>query len=517
MKRNPSSKISRRELFKSGAAAALAFSVSRRGLKALAARDRMPNILMLMTDQQRGDCLGADGHPVVQTPHLDRLAAEGIRFRCGYSSTPTCTPARGALLTGQDPWNHGMLGYHRVAERYPFEMPRALAEAGYRTVGLGKMHYSPQRADHGFQQLILDESGRVQSPDFISDYRAWFKSEAPTLDPDATGIGWNSYRAGAYVLPERLHPTHWTGETAVRFLKNYEESAPFFLKVSFARPHSPYDPPQRLMDMYQDAAIPAPFAGTWSERYRERSGNDDTIWHGDLGADQARHSRQGYYGSVTHIDEQIGRIVDTLESRGLLEQTLIVFFSDHGDMTGDHHMWRKSYAYEPSARVPFLMRWPDGLASGRRGQVLDHPVEIRDIFPTFLEAAGAPGAERTDGQNLLGLVPEQKSAWRPWIDLEHDVCYDRRNHWSALTDGHTKYIFHAIDGEEQLFDLDQDPGEERDLAGDAAHAATLRTWRSRLIEYLEPRGKDWVKGGQLALRPESIKLSPNYPAQQSGA
>lgn len=506
--------LTRREVLKWGAGAAVAGTVAAAPQRrpARAERANRPNILLIMDDQHRGDCLGVAGHPCVQTPHIDRLAAEGAYFPHAYSTTPTCTPARAALLTGMNPWNHGMLGYHRVPERYPVEMPRMLREAGYFTTGIGKMHWHPQRNLHGFHQTILDESGRELDLGFRSDYRGWFHSVAPTLDPDATGIGWNSYRAGTYALPEHLHPTVWTGDTAVQFIEHYDRAEPFFLKVSFARPHSPYDAPARFWKPYEGAAMPRRHIGAWAERYRPRSGEDDTIWHGDLGEAQARHARMGYYGCITQIDEQIGRILDTLDGRGMTDETLIIFFSDHGDMTGDHHLWRKSYAYEASARIPMVLRWPEGLGAGRRGQVLTQPVEIRDVLPTFLDAAGTGGDDRCDGQSLLDLARNPEAPWREYIDLEHDVCYDRRNHWSAVTDGRWKYIFHAIDGEEQLFDLESDPGEERDLAGDAAHGATLRTWRNRLIEYLEPRGEAWVKGGQLAVRPDSIKLSPNYPA-----
>ena len=220
-----------------------------------------PNILFLMTDQQRGDCLGADGHPAVLTPNLDRIAREGARFRHAYTSTPSCTPARACLLTGQSPWHHGMLGYSRVAEEYPHEMPRMLREAGYQTCAIGKNHFHPQRNAHGYEQILLDESGRSFSVDFRSDYRAWFWSQAPNMDPDATGIGWNDCLAGEYALPERLHPTAWTGDTAVRFLESYERGKPFFLKVSFARPHSPYDPPARYMREFADVDIPAASIG----------------------------------------------------------------------------------------------------------------------------------------------------------------------------------------------------------------------------------------------------------------
>jgi len=476
-----------------------------------ALRSSRPHILLLMADQFRGDCFGAAGNSVIRTPNLDRLAREGALFACAYSSTPTCTPARSALLTGLSPWRHGMLGYGRVAERYPVEKPRALRETGYYTFGIGKMHWHPQRNPHGFHQVLLDESGRVESPDFRSDYRAWFWSQAPNLDPDATGIGWNSYRAAPYVLPEQVHPTHWTGRTAVRFLESYNRPEPFFLKVSFARPHSPYDPPERFWKLYEDARPPEAVVGRWAERYAARSWQRDDIWHGDLGPGQVRRSRQGYYGSASFVDEQIGRILEALERRGWLEQTLILFTADHGDMTGDHHLWRKSYAYEASARIPMLLRWPQGMVSRPRGQRLSQPVELRDVLPTFLEAAGATPAEKLDGESLLKLVRGQAEGWRAWIDLEHDVCYSPENHWSALTDGRWKYIFHAHDGREQLFDLAQDPAEQNDLGADAAFESTLRLWRGRLVEHLAERGEHFVKNGRLALRQESYLYSPNYP------
>lgn len=473
-----------------------------------------PNILFLMTDQQRGDCLGADGHPAVLTPNLDRIASEGARFRHAYTSTPSCTPARACLLTGQSPWHHGMLGYSRVATEYPHELPRMLRDAGYHTCVIGKNHFYPQRNAHGYEQVLLDESGRSHSADFRSDYRAWFWSQAPNLDPDATGIGWNDCLAGEYALPERLHPTAWTGETAVRFLESYPGSQPFFLKVSFARPHSPYDPPARYMREFEGADIPRAAVGNWADPYRPRSSDRPSLWHGDLGRDQVRHSRQGYYGSIRFIDDQIGRILEALERRGLADNTLILFVSDHGDMLGDHHHWRKCYAYEASARVPMLMRWPQGLVAAERGQVLDEVTELRDVMPTFLAAAGVSVPESVDGQSLLELVAGKAAGWREFIDLEHSTCYSPKNNWSALTDGRWKYIFHGLDGREQLFHLESDPGEALDLAGEPSHSDALRLWRARLVAHFEERGEPFLKGGRLAPRPEGVLHSPHYPRQQ---
>jgi len=470
-----------------------------------------PNILLLMADQWRADCLGSAGNRAIRTPNLDQLAAQGVRFTNAYSATPTCTPARAALLTGLAPWNHGMLRYGQVGAEYPLEMPRALAGAGYYTAAIGKLHYHPQRNVHGYHQTLLDESGRVESVDFRSDYRSWFLSQAPHLDPDATGLGWNDFDARPYALPERLHPTTWTGQTAAAWIDTYRRQEPFFLKVSFARPHSPYDPPERLWRTYQDAALPTAHVGAWARRFAPRSGPQSDAWHGDLGPDQVRRSRQGYYGSISFIDEQIGRIIEALTKRNMLEETLIVFFSDHGDMMGDHHLWRKSYAYAGSARVPMMVRWPESMLSARRGSTRDEVVELRDVLPTFLDAAQTPPARPLDGRSLLRLIAGKDADWRKYLDLEHGICYGPENHWNALADARHKYVFHAQDASEQLFDLQRDPGELRDLSSDSASDAVLKEWRQRMTAHLAPRGDHWVKGGRLVARASDPDYSPNYP------
>jgi len=476
---------------------------------------RQPHILFLMTDQHRYDCLGCDGNPAIRTPHFDRIAREGVTFTRAYSSTPTCCPARAAILTGQNPWHHGQLAMGQLAEHYPIELPRLLAAAGYYTFAVGKLHYRPQRNLHGFHGALLDESSRGVAEGFVSDYRHGFYERAPSRDPNATGIGSNDYRAGVYVLPEELHPTRWTGDTAVQLIQDYQRREPLFLKVSFARPHSPYDPPQRCWDLYRDEGMPAPHLGQWAGKYAPRSSDRDDLWHGDLGIATARHSRHGYYGSVSFIDEQVGRVLAALEERGMLQDALILFTADHGDMLGDHHLWRKSYPYEASAHIPLLLRWPQewGMQE-RRGKRLAHPVELRDLLPTFLEAAGTKVPPGVDGDSLLKLVRGETAGWRPWIDLEHARCYSERNNWNALTDGRWKYVYHAYAGEEMLFDLQADPGETSDLAPDPAHAATLKLWRERLVAHLAERGPEYVQDGRLVPRPHQGIYSPHYPGSR---
>lgn len=499
--------LNRREWLQRSTAAVLGGAYA---LQAQGAAQLRPNILLLMADQMRGDCLGAAGHPSVLTPALDRLVAEGVLFRRAYSSVPSCTPARAALLTGLGPWKNGMLGYSRIPEHYDREKPRMLREGGYSTCSIGKCHYHPQRNGHGYEKLLLDESGRVESPDFKSDYRRWFRMTAPDLNPDVTGLGWNDYPACPYALPEELHPTCWTGNEAVHYLENYREEAPFFLKVSFARPHSPYDPPQRFFDLYADREIPAPVIGDWCARYAPRASEKDSLWHGDLGADTVRHSRRGYYGSITFIDEQIARILSALEKSGRMENTLILFTADHGDMLGDHHLWRKTYGYEGSAHIPMILRAPASFSASCKGVVRDEVVELRDILPTFLDAAGLGGAEGMDGCSLLHLLRDDGSTWRPWLDLEHSRCYENSEQWNGLTDGKSKYLFFGQSGEEQLFDLKADPGECVNLAGTPGAASLLEVWRSRLTDHLQERGIDWVRDGKLKRRPKDVLHSPNY-------
>jgi choline-sulfatase len=481
-----------------------------------------PNILLLMADQWRMDCMGAYGNTQIHTPNLDRIAKEGILFKSAYSTTPTCTPARSALLTGLGPWRHGMLGMTSMATRpYPVEKPRAMAQAGYYATTIGKNHYYPMRNGHGYHQMSTDEhcsywfhkqEARTEASwEERCDYEAWFWSQMPDKDPHATGLSWNDHRGIPFVYPEEMHATHWTGETAVRFLKDYERPEPFFLKVSFIRPHSPYDAPERFFKMYEDRPLPEAQAGDWAVRYEKRSGPSNDLWHGKLPKEEIQRSRQGYYGSCSFVDEQIGRIINVLEKRKMLDETLILFISDHGDMLGDQNLWRKSYGYEQSTHVPMLMRAPSTMGLGVPGQVIENPVEIRDILPTLLDAAGIKIPEGIEGKSLLQLVKTKGEGWREYIDLEHDICYSAANHWNGLTDGKWKYLYHAMDGEEQLFHLEQDPNELRDLVGIPEHEAQLELWRGRLVAHLEERGPTWVRKGKLIPRPQGMVLSPNFP------
>jgi arylsulfatase len=482
---------------------------------AMPVKSGKPHIILIMTDQQRGDALGCMGNKAVISPNIDRLAQEGSLFVSGYSSAPSSTPGRAGLLTGMSPWHHGMLGYGRMALKYRYEMPQMMRNLGYYTFGIGKMHWFPQKALHGFHATLIDESGRVESPDFISDYREWFQLQAPGKDPDLTGIGWNDHAAGVYKLDERLHPTAWTGQTACELIRNYDNDKPLFLKVSFARPHSPYDPPQRYLDMYKDADIPKPHIGDWCGQYAEPKdplqGASDAPF-GNFGDAYAINSRRHYYANITFIDDQVGQIIQTLKDKGMYDNTLICFTADHGDMLGDHYHWRKTYPYEGSAHIPYIVKWPAGISKSiPDGSSIEQPVELRDFLPTFIDIAGGSVPPDMDGRSLLKLIQGQQEQWRPYIDMEHATCYSDDNYWAALTDGKIKYIWNFHNGSEQLFDLREDPGETHNLSEDAAYQNKLSELRKMMVEHLSERGDSFVKDGKLMTLDTTLLYSPNFP------
>lgn len=477
--------------------------------------NQSPHIILIMTDQQRGDALGCAGNDVVISPHIDELGTAGCIFTNAYTAAPSSTPARAGLLTGMSPWHHGLLGYGQVAEHYKYEMPQMLKDLGYHTLGIGKMHWHPQNALHGFEATILDESGRVESPYFMSDYHKWFYQKALDLNPDSTGLGWNAHGAKSYALPEELHPTRWTGDQAVEAIRKYNSSQPLFLKVSFARPHSPYDPPQRFVDMYEEKNIPVPVVGDWCKACMpnlEPEKNPDA-YMGNFGVEYACNSRKYYYASITFIDEQVGRIIEELKSKDMYDNALICFVSDHGDMLGDHYLWRKTYAYEGSSSIPFIVKLPRSMKKVKKGiSKIEEPVELRDLLPTFLSINNSPIPKDMDGMSLLPLLEGQnKVLWRKFIDIEHATAYWDNNYWCALTDGKIKYIWFFRTGEEQLFDLVKDPHELQNLAVEQSSEQTLKTMRRAMIEHLSERGEEWVKNGELVVRRESLLYNPNYP------
>ncbi|MEO7588297.1 MAG: arylsulfatase [Arachnia sp.] len=480
-----------------------------------------PNVVLICVDQWRGDCISATGHPDVHTPTLDQLTHTGAVFSRAYSATPTCVPARMSLMTGLTPETHGRVGYaDGIAFNVEETMPRAFRDAGYHTQAIGKMHYWPERGRIGFDDVILHDgylhASRVRSRPIAEydDYVPWLREQAgepATSDYLDHGVSCNSIVARPWDKPEHVHPTNWTVTEAERWLYRRDPTMPFFLYLSFHRPHAPLDPPQWAFDKYRHAELTPPVKGDWVDRLDEFRRDFDPEAHvADFRSDMVNEARAGYYGLMTHVDHQIARFLQILGEFQLAENTVVAFTSDHGDMMGDHGMWRKGYAYEGSSRVPFILRGP-GIPSGARSDGL---VELRDIMPTLLEAAGIPIPSVVEGRSALRLLEPGTAVWRESLHGEHYI-FGQSMQWIVGT-GH-KYVWWSSDGYEQLFDLDRDPGEEKNLAGLASHGATLSVYREQLVEALEGREEGFVLDGELVPgRPASPTLACASAARVRG-
>lgn len=470
---------------------------------------KQPNVVMICVDEWRGDCLSAAGHPYLQTPYLDELAGDGTRFSHGYSATPTCVPARVALFTGQSQETHGRVGY---LDGVPFEvahpvatLPGEFRAAGYHTQAIGKMHVWPERARIGFDDVLLHDgflhfarAKHHRQFEFFDDYVPWLRRQpgsTPTDDYFDHGVNCNSTVARPWDKREALHPTSWVGTQAIEWLYRRDPSKPFFLYLSFHRPHPPYDPPAWAFQQYLDLPPYERRIGNWEhhyDAYRRDGAHNAHI--GRLDPTVVHRARAGYYGLMAHIDQQVNRIREALVDFGVARDTILAFTSDHGDMMGDHDMFRKGVGYEGSARVPFLVAGSPSDGSIVRGGIVDEVVELRDIMPTLLDLAGLPIPESVDGRSLAPFLRGERPAWRDYLHGEHTQL-GQSLQW--LTDGIIKYCWASGEGTEELFDLASDPGELRNLAAEPEHAATLELWRSRLVECLERREEGYVKDGTL--------------------
>lgn len=450
-----------------------------------------PDILLIMTDQQRGDCLGVAGHPVIQTPQLDQLAAEGTRFNRAYTTCPSCVTARRSLLSGQFPTTHGMVGSRDHQPWNPAAtLPDELRKAGYQTAIVGRnMHQHPFRKRFGYEQMTI--SGGINRPD---DYSQWLANHATSgANHYGTGPGHNDWTAKSWHLDENFHQTNWTVDRALEFLERRDPTTPYFLTVSFLAPHPPLTPPAFYYNRYRKLNLPKPAIGNWCSKPDPKlvasRADANRI---DLNPEAFASMQAGYFGLINHVDDQLRRIFNPPTSV-IDRNTVVIFTSDHGEMLGDHHMFRKSEPYQGSACVPMIFNAP-ALGIGQ-SQVCDEAVCLEDIMPTCLDIAGVPIPLSVDGISLMPLLKGEKTTkgnpWRQCIFGEHAP----NAHF--VTDGVHKFVWRVASGNEQLFDLNNDPGELRNLVNIARHKTVADTWRQRLINHLKDRPEGFVKANKL--------------------
>ena len=462
--------------------------------------DKRPNIILLMADQMRGDCLGIAGHPDVKTPFLDSLAAGGVRYPNAFSACPTCIPARATLYTGMGQRSTGRVGYQdRIPWNYEHTLAGELSKAGYYTQCVGKMHVHPLRNNLGFHDVRLHDGylHAYRAPDTPSyedqrvadDYYWWLKKElGADADPVDTGLDCNGWVVRPWIYEEKYHPTNWVASECLDFLRRRDRSKPFFLMASFVRPHPPIDVPRYYLDLYNGRETAAPLRGDWNDEERMlRDGHSYCAQSSPSDPEYIRQLRAGYYGAITHMDHQIGRLISALVEQRLMDDTVILFVSDHGEMLGDHLLFQKAKPYQGSIHVPMFLSGPERYVGPHR-RVCGDLVELRDVMPTLLELAGAEIPRTVEGRSMLHPID------RGYIHGEHSLGMDSMHFIVTKRD---KYIWYSQTGRELYFDLEKDPNESHDAIRDGAYAGRIDALRQCLIRELDGREEGYSDGTRL--------------------
>lgn len=444
-----------------------------------------PNILFVMTDQQRFDTIAALGASPAHTPNLDRLVARGFSCTNAYSTCPVCVPARYSIMTGCEPSRTGWFGnWHPApdvrASCGPY-LPETMAAHGYRTWGLGKFHTHPRHEPLGFEVHEYSEELWPDEETFLrDDYVAWLHKRAPDFAHLEQVHG---ERTDMYYAPQtRAQPAHlcgeaWLAERACEEISR-EDGRPYFGFVSFVQPHPPIAPPIPYNRMFDPDAMAKPVLGDPAiDQADDYLGwMNHAIYADDISVSQARQLRARYAGAIAFIDECVGRILDSVEARPDADNTLICFFSDHGDHMGDHRAWQKESFFEVSCRVPMLVSWPQRWPGA---QPWTAPVTLTDLFP--LATAAARGcAELRDGCDLAKSLDLGVSQRRQCFGL---FGQPGTRHFKAMVrEGDWKYIWLANGGRELLFNLAENPAESRCYATQAPE--TAKALRAQLIAQL---------------------------------
>lgn len=415
---------------------------------------KRPNVLLLLSDQQRYDTIGAAGFPHMHTPNLDRLAGEGVLFEQCHSTNPVCMACRHDLLTGRPGRDHG---YYTNLEEKPIDnydtptLPRIFSENGYRTAAVGKMHFFPAREHHGFGEMYLMEELPKRRQD--DQYLQYLKEKGLGDIQNQHGV-----RPLLYHVPQNSvqkledHGTMWVADRSIQWLEENGEE-PFFLMCGFIQPHPPWNIPKELDGLYREAVIPEPVPRS----RMPMDGNEPNPWFGDWDSREQKEAiRKAYYTAVSMVDMAVGKILDTLREKGLLDNTLIIFTSDHGEMLQDKGYYSKELAYEGSVRVPLLLRYPKRLAGGRK---IGGFVDSFDLLPTCLDVCGLayPDGELR-GESLFRLAEKND---REFQFSSSGLGY---RHWVMCRNDRYKYVFHYNGGYEELYDMRDDGGEEHNLA-----------------------------------------------------
>lgn len=434
--------------------------------------NKKKNVLLIIADQMRFDTINAFGYEDIITPNLDRLVRSGCSFTHCYSSNPVCMPARHDLLVGLPSATHGYLeNREQPIKDYGLNtLPRLFSENGYRTAAIGKMHFYPATMHHGYSELhLMEELPRVREDD---EYAIYLKENGKGHIQNIHGIRPALYHEPQMAQVDKsLYETTWIKNRTIKWL-NDNANNPFFLAIGYIKPHPPWDIPEGYEELYKDKKVRKPIK---KSRLIFDSPEDNILFGDNDSEEEKAKIRKAYYTSITLVDESVGEILDYLEDKNMVEDTLIIFTSDHGEMLGDKGYYSKELPYEGSVRVPLIISNKDLF---KENSYNDDLVDLIDIFPTCLDAANLKIPNNLYGSSLLdtkiGKDREYVFSASGFLGVKRFVmCRNKK----------FKYIYHYNGGFEELYDLIADRCEISNLINDETKRTEIQKLREQVINY----------------------------------
>jgi arylsulfatase len=454
-----------------------------------------PHVLVVTTDHWPAALLGVAGHATIQTSTLDQLARNGVRYTNAYSECPVCIPARRTLMTGTTPRTHGDRIF-KVQEPMP-DLPtlaQAFRDGGYQAYGVGKLHVFPQRNRIGFDDVVLTEEGRPILG-AIDDYDIWLGEEGHAGESYGHGMSNNDYAHRPWHLPEHTHVTNWATREMCRMIRRRDPTRPGFWYLSYCHPHPPLVPLASYLDLYRDVDPVLPVVGEWAAEMGSLPYAlcaAQAKW-GPFTPQQIRGIHRAFFALCTHIDHQLRLVIGTLREEQLLDNTVILFTSDHGDMLGNHGLWAKRLFYEQSANVPMILMGAAGDPRVGHHRVDERLVGWQDVMPTLLDLAGLEIPTSVDGLSMVGA---ERRAYL------YGECGEDAMATRMIRERRHKLIYYPVGDYTQLFDLETDPEERHNLAGLPDYAEIEERLTRLLIDELYGEDETWLHDGQLIGLPD---------------
>lgn len=460
-----------------------------------------PNVLLITMDQWPGSFLGCEGHPVIETPTIDRLARNGTRFTRAYSECPICIPARRSIMTGQTPKLHG----DRVFQKN-LKMPsntktiaQTFRDNGYQAFAVGKLHVMPQRDRIGFDDALISEEGRPYYGS-IDDYDLYLAEKGFVGQQFSHGVSNNDYTWRTWQLPEDCHVTNWATQQMCRTIKRRNPEKPSFWYLSYTHPHPPLVPLSTYFDRYTRKNIPSPLESDWSKKLNSHFiKNIKNRWP-KLSNQLITDVRRAFYALCTHIDAQIRVVIGTLREEKLLDDTIIMITSDHGDMLGDFDMFAKRLMYEGSTRVPMIVIGTTRDEIVPKGEVSNNLVGLADVMPTLLDLADIKIPQSCNGKSMFGNKPRESL---------YAEANEGPNATRMITNDNFKLIWYPYGNIIQLFDIKNDPHELNDISKVPKMNVEIKKLTKILINNLYGEDKFFIKKGELIGNPVTVDISTN--------